>query len=115
MDDIEVMARELYAIDREKWIAAHPEDSFIEWDDCSLEAFKDQWRAKAKRLGAALEAEGWVVVDQSALDAAYARGEADMQKRAAEVALEEVDEVRGSAFQCRLIAAAILKLEKTDV
>ena len=53
---------------------------------------------------------------QSAIAAAYARGEADMQKRAAGV-IEEHAVAWGTAYKSMTdtLTAAILNLEKTDV
>lgn len=53
-DTVERVAETIYEIDREGWLEKHPDDSFLTWQDTALGAFKDQWRAKAKRILAAM-------------------------------------------------------------
>lgn len=52
--EVERMAEALYSRDREGWLEKHPDDSFVEWKDVSLEAFKDQWRDEARAALTAL-------------------------------------------------------------
>lgn len=53
VERVERVARALYERDREGWLAKHPDDFFLTWDEVSLKAFKDQWRDEAR---AAIEA-----------------------------------------------------------